>query len=570
MNVPEYWSKITTDPLNPDTDADGLPDGLEVGVTSSIDPGDDFVGTDVTKTFEFEDWDGVVRNINCYIKDADGGNIKTLTNPTSPDTNSDGVIDGWQDKNKNGAYNPVGADNIAGTIDDESDAVLGFYGVKEKGNPMGIFNRFLCIAKPSPEQMLELPDYRTLILNRGSLSDCEINIISNKTYAISISPNNISFTGDLQYKEIKFVTTGISDDFVINVFKGEGQKNKYRKSSTGESVMSFSGNTPKAIGLPLTNIIYITTRKMKGKPPLVSPRFSISELKGNVKVDIDGSELWYCDGVIHKLLGHPRDIGFYYEPNIYSIWYPQTGIYFITNKDKDKSKKGILPRIHEIKNYIPKLAKYGFFKDYEDFNILSTYLDSNAKQELTEKSNSNGITFTFFPAFGHEYNGQFVFTESASTIKNNLYIGDFWQIFIQNAIFNYFRWANLEKWDIYPPPNSGDFAFKDELIATIVPQIFLNNPDKEKDFTDRYDIIYSACVVSHELGHYLDLDDLSEEDLPKKENTNRLMNNSNKNYRDEVVFDSGTIKKLILNSDEIKKSQDSARQRYINIFNDEP
>jgi chitodextrinase len=64
-NINEYYQG--TDPSNPDTDGDKLPDGLELGITGSGDL-----------------------------------DTATTTNPRTPDSDGDGLWDGWQDVNKNG------------------------------------------------------------------------------------------------------------------------------------------------------------------------------------------------------------------------------------------------------------------------------------------------------------------------------------------------------------------------------------------------------------------------------------------------------------------------------------
>ena len=78
-------------------------------------------------TFEFYDNDNVKRYYPRFIPDADENDIRTQTNPVSADTNSDSVIDGCQDKNKNGRYLDGSDDPEEG----ESDAVFGFYVASE-------------------------------------------------------------------------------------------------------------------------------------------------------------------------------------------------------------------------------------------------------------------------------------------------------------------------------------------------------------------------------------------------------------------------------------------------------
>ena len=77
-----------TDPLVTDTDGDGLSDGLELGVTSpvagGITDGVSFAGTDLAS----------------FVADADP---TTRTNPLNPDSDGDGLSDGLEDANGDGA-----------------------------------------------------------------------------------------------------------------------------------------------------------------------------------------------------------------------------------------------------------------------------------------------------------------------------------------------------------------------------------------------------------------------------------------------------------------------------------
>ena len=123
-----------TDPLVCDTDADFLPDGLERGVTMPVpDPdGPDFpgTGTDLAATCD-TDGDGM----------ADGPSY-VAASPADPnyrdtyaavdifvggmpgvgrDSDGDGCLDGIEDYNRNGIYEPDGTDGIPGTDDDETD-----------------------------------------------------------------------------------------------------------------------------------------------------------------------------------------------------------------------------------------------------------------------------------------------------------------------------------------------------------------------------------------------------------------------------------------------------------------
>lgn len=73
-----------TDPNNPDTDGDGIFDGTEKGLTEP-ETGD----TDISAGY--------------FISDEDP---TSTTDPTNPDSDGDGILDGEEDINKDGAYDP--------------------------------------------------------------------------------------------------------------------------------------------------------------------------------------------------------------------------------------------------------------------------------------------------------------------------------------------------------------------------------------------------------------------------------------------------------------------------------
>ena len=92
-----------TDPLDTDTDNDGLSDGLESGVDSPILGGESngiaFSGTDDSAA--------------AFVIDTDPS---TTTDPTDPDTDNDGLQDGYEDANGDGAItSDDGAPIIGGT-----------------------------------------------------------------------------------------------------------------------------------------------------------------------------------------------------------------------------------------------------------------------------------------------------------------------------------------------------------------------------------------------------------------------------------------------------------------------
>ncbi len=86
-----------TDPMNPDTDGDGIPDGVEAGRTESPDP--------LCKRF--------------FKGDADPS---VVTNPVSVDSDCDGIPDGVEDKNHNGKRDEGETD--AADIDTDKDGLL--------------------------------------------------------------------------------------------------------------------------------------------------------------------------------------------------------------------------------------------------------------------------------------------------------------------------------------------------------------------------------------------------------------------------------------------------------------
>ena len=123
-NNEELWSQWDvfthfrngrTDRASPDSDCDGLPDGLELGVRWPAD------GTDATTDTNGDGWknflpdldppfydttdnDGIVKGIS---KSGTGARrdviaVGTVTDPNNPDTDYDGLPDGLEDANRNG------------------------------------------------------------------------------------------------------------------------------------------------------------------------------------------------------------------------------------------------------------------------------------------------------------------------------------------------------------------------------------------------------------------------------------------------------------------------------------
>jgi hypothetical protein len=90
-----------TDPRLPDTDGDGLLDGLEKGLTDPQTP-----DTDITAGF--------------FTADADPA---SLTDPTRADTDGDGLGDGEEDANHNGAFEPELGETDPNLGDTDGDGV---------------------------------------------------------------------------------------------------------------------------------------------------------------------------------------------------------------------------------------------------------------------------------------------------------------------------------------------------------------------------------------------------------------------------------------------------------------
>lgn len=123
-----------TDPLVCDTDADFLPDGLERAVTAPVaDPdGPDFpaVGTDVTAQCD-TDGDGTPDGPAFVAADPANPDFRDTYAAVDifvggmpgfgRDSDGDGCLDGEEDANRNGIYEPDGTDGVPGNEDDETD-----------------------------------------------------------------------------------------------------------------------------------------------------------------------------------------------------------------------------------------------------------------------------------------------------------------------------------------------------------------------------------------------------------------------------------------------------------------
>jgi hypothetical protein len=91
---------LFTNPLNADSDADGVSDGTEIGRNAP---------------------EGTDKDPEAFVSDAEPG---TTTDPLDPDTDSDGLDDGFEDANANGAVeNTIGGTGTSGSGEsDPNDA----------------------------------------------------------------------------------------------------------------------------------------------------------------------------------------------------------------------------------------------------------------------------------------------------------------------------------------------------------------------------------------------------------------------------------------------------------------
>jgi hypothetical protein len=94
-----YPNGMRTDPGNPDSDGDGLPDGLETAATSSIS------------------------GSGCPMLQTPDADPATRTSPVDPDSDADGIGDGLEDRNRNGRLdadesNPTSRDTDGDQLSD--------------------------------------------------------------------------------------------------------------------------------------------------------------------------------------------------------------------------------------------------------------------------------------------------------------------------------------------------------------------------------------------------------------------------------------------------------------------
>ena len=100
MDPGETWTE--TDPNNPDTDGDGLPDGFR----------------------EDRDFNGLIGGDANSNRIYDAGEAWTETNPLDSDTDGDGLPDGWETNNGLDALDN-GTDNLATSTPDDGDPDMG-------------------------------------------------------------------------------------------------------------------------------------------------------------------------------------------------------------------------------------------------------------------------------------------------------------------------------------------------------------------------------------------------------------------------------------------------------------
>ncbi|MCA9546031.1 MAG: hypothetical protein KC613_16620, partial [Myxococcales bacterium] len=95
-----------TDPNNPDTDGDGLPDGVERRSTHGSDP-----------TQPDTDGDGLPDG----VEDRNGNGVRDAdeTDPTVADSDGDGLVDGAEDRNGDGVLDPDESDPLDDDTDDD-------------------------------------------------------------------------------------------------------------------------------------------------------------------------------------------------------------------------------------------------------------------------------------------------------------------------------------------------------------------------------------------------------------------------------------------------------------------
>jgi len=102
LNVNGILDPGETDPLNPDTDGDGIYDGTEKGLTQP----------------ETEDTD---LSVGFFIPDADSN---STTDPTDGDSDEDGILDGNEDKNRDGMIELAAGETDPNNPDTDDDGIF--------------------------------------------------------------------------------------------------------------------------------------------------------------------------------------------------------------------------------------------------------------------------------------------------------------------------------------------------------------------------------------------------------------------------------------------------------------
>ncbi|MEE9463340.1 MAG: hypothetical protein V3V53_15995, partial [Bacteroidales bacterium] len=191
-----------TDPLNPDTDGDGINDGTESGLTAP----------------ETGDTDLSAGN---FIPDDDPS---TTTDPTNPDTDGDGMPDGWEVTN---GLNPL-VDDSGGDIDGDGTSNLQEY---LDGTDPTIFN----FSITNITQDWKVTDHITI--EWESVSDLEYQIALKDDYmdafsvvdAVTASGESTSWTDDgsmtgthpsaVHQRYYKVIQDGVDSQNVVGMFR---------------------------------------------------------------------------------------------------------------------------------------------------------------------------------------------------------------------------------------------------------------------------------------------------------------------------------------------------------------
>jgi len=140
-DIHKYFFCGHSDPLSPDTDNDGLPDGLELGIGGTFD-----AGTDTNTDSNADGYPNFLADLdppiyNSWYNKLDEGYpyldgedqlqmiLGSVTDPANPDTDYDGLPDGIEDENRNGRWdwpdetNPNDPDTeLDGLLDGSEDA----------------------------------------------------------------------------------------------------------------------------------------------------------------------------------------------------------------------------------------------------------------------------------------------------------------------------------------------------------------------------------------------------------------------------------------------------------------